>query len=412
MTPRHFPSLGFDPTPGHVPTATQIARGVSDTAGALAEISALLSGAADGEWRGKAAIAFRDLLAEDFRPKVAVAARSFDIASQVLHGWVETMRDAQGRAACLEARHAEAVRAARAARATLAGIPSVAGPLTADPTPEELRAERDRLRARADAGRTVSAADAEVQRLLGQARTLEQTYGEDGRQAAARLQHAMDIAPNEPGFWGRLAEEVGAALESLGDIAAELRDRVVALLEEYAPLLDFIGDIASTLGMLAGFLAMIPGLQVLGLVALGLGGIALGAHYLAAVGESGSFLEAMTDKDVLMDAAGLVLGAGAIAVSGKMVSVAVRTAPAGVVRTADDVPGLFALARTTGYQMSEPELMWRLGKYHVDAAGLGVTTVGIPQNVEAVGKIPGNVEQLFRGNFSLQDEKWRPAVAR
>ncbi len=121
------------------------------------------------------------------------------------------------------------------------------------------------------------------------ARTLHSDYEEEGRNAAKRLQKAIDIAPNEPGFWDKLGEAIGNALDSIADAAAWLHDQAIELLGKLAPLLDLIGDIAGLLSAVTGLLALVPGLQFLGAASLVLAGVALGAHYLSAVGTTGSF---------------------------------------------------------------------------------------------------------------------------
>lgn len=399
MSHRSFPSLGFDPTPGDTSAAQTVATTVSGTASALAEIDALLSGAAAGQWRGQAAIAFRDLLDDDFRPKVAAAARSFDAASRALHGWLGVMRDSQTTAWALEQQHAEAVRASRTAHAALAGIPvTVPTSGSTPPTPEQAQEASERARARSAASRNASSADAEVRRLRDAAERLAGQYEEDGREAARRLQDAIDIAPDEPGFWDRLADGVSSVLDSIGDFAADLRDHVVDVLGRIAPLLQVIGDIAGLLSTVCGLLAFVPGLQFLAIPALVLGGVALAAHYGAAVGETGSFLEALTDKDVILDAVGLVAGLGALKIGAKVASAARAgsTAAAGttVTRTvpqligpAQELPAsYFQLARTS-YAMGESELVWRTVSYHVTATSMVATGIGAPSTIQTIGNL-------------------------
>ncbi|MGY2065436.1 hypothetical protein [Blastococcus sp. SYSU DS0619] len=357
-----FPSLGFDPAPGDVAAAGQVAAGVTGAGQVLERISAVLTGAADGEWRGSAAVAFRDLLSDEFRPKVETAARSFTEAGRALHDWLDTMHAGQRRARALEAEHAAAVRRAQAAHAGYAAIPAAAPASDAPPTPEQAAAETERLRARAAAGRAAGTADAEVERIAGEARTLLAGYEQAGREAAGRLQRAMDIAPDAPGFWSRLAEEVTTALAEVQEFADDFRDGLVQSLEEYAPLLDLIGDVASLLSTACGFLAFVPGLQLLAVPALVLGAVSMGFHYLSAVGNTGSFAEALTDGTVLMDAAGLVLGLGALGAGRRLVEVAGSG-------SSGSVASWFELARSTSYEMAEGEFLWRLARYKVNQAG-------------------------------------------
>lgn len=394
-----FPSLGFDPAPGDLATAGQVVRGVADTARALEEISALLSGAADGAWRGQAAIAFRDLLSDEFRPKVTTAARSFGTAHRALDGWLDTMGSSQSRARSLEAQHAEAVRRARAAHAALAGIPEATAPAGAARTPEEASAESERLRARAAVSRSVSSADTEVERIERDARNLLHEYEDLGRQAAAGLQRAMDIAPTEPGFWQRLADDVRTTLDTIDEYVADLVEGAVEFLEEFAPLLDVIGDLAGMLGAVCGVLAWIPGLQIFAGAALVLGALAMGAHYLAAVGESGSFAEALTDGEFLMDAAGVALGVGAWRIGKQVVEAArsgssfvsgapaVRSVPQLIGRAQDMVPSFFQLATGASYSMGTAEFGWRIVGLKVSQGSFVLGVVEAPGNVATFNQL-------------------------
>ncbi|MCZ2857871.1 hypothetical protein [Blastococcus sp. VKM Ac-2987] len=384
-----FPSLGFDPAPGDVAVAGQVAAGVTGAAQVLERIAEVLTGAADGEWRGSAAIAFRNLLSDEFRPKVQTAARSFDEASRTLHDWLETMHAGRRRALALEAEHAAAVRRAQSAHATYAAIPAAApapapDPDAAPPTPEQAAAESERLRARAAAGRAAGTADAEVERIAGEARALLAGYEQAGQDAAGRLQRAIDIAPDEPGFWAGLAEDVGEALAEIQEFAHDVDDWILEGLDGLAPLLDLIGDVTSLLSTACGFLAFVPGLQFLAGPALVLGLVSTGFHYLTAVGDTGSFTEALTDGTVLMDAAGVALGFGALKVGSQVVAAARTGSSASVAGGAagrtqlfgpptETAASWFQLARSTSYRMGETELLWRVARYKVNQAGLART---------------------------------------
>ncbi|WP_347059609.1 hypothetical protein ABC795_03955 [Blastococcus sp. HT6-30] len=394
-----FASLGFDPAPGDVGSAAQVAAGVTGAARALEEISAVLTGAAGGEWRGSTAVAFRELLSGELRPRVEAAARSFDEASRALHDWLDTMHAGQRRARALEAEHAEAVRRAHAAHASYAAVPAAAAP-GGTPTAEQASAEADRLRARAVAGRSAGAADAEVDRITREARALLAGYEQSGREVAGRLQRAMDVVPDEPGFWAGLAEDVGAVLAVVGEVADGLRDVLVEVLDRLAPLLDVVGDLAGLLSTACGLLAFVPGLQVLAGPAVALGVLAAGAHHLAAVGETGSFTEALTDPAVLMDAVGVALGVGGLAIGTRLLTAArvsraasaaggraTGTVPEPVALRMDAVPTYFQLARSTSYQMSEGELVWRIARSHVSAGVVATTAMGARGTLDTAGRL-------------------------
>ncbi|MET7406711.1 hypothetical protein [Streptomyces parvulus] len=75
-------ALGIVPRPGDHAAVDKVCDSIGRTAVALGEIKKVLDGAANGYWRGKAAIVFRKLLDDEFRPKVVDAYDSFDEADK------------------------------------------------------------------------------------------------------------------------------------------------------------------------------------------------------------------------------------------------------------------------------------------------------------------------------------------
>jgi hypothetical protein len=347
----------------------KVADSIRHTADALGEIKRVLKGAADGDWRGKAAIAFRELLDDDFRPKVEDAYDSFDTAKRVIQGWSDYMEDKQKKARSLEREAAEAKGAADKSD-------SKGGSETAKKKPES--------------GSSDGTDD--VEEVRKRARTLHAEYEEEGRNAAKRLQKAIDIAPNEPGFWEKLGESISKALDAIGDAAAWLHDQAIELLGKLAPLLDTIGDIAGLLSAITGLLALVPGLQFLGAASLILAGVALGAHYLSAVGTTGSFGKALLTKDVIMDAVGFGLGkVGAKLGEGILAAAKASGAPTRMVPQligpAQELPmGYFQLA-SSSYAMGQSEFMWRTGQYFSTWTGNVMTAEGSGDSIETLGKI-------------------------
>jgi hypothetical protein len=346
----------------------KVADSIRHTADALGEIKRVLKGAADGDWRGKAAIAFRELLDEDFRPKIEDAYDSFDKAKRVIQGWSDYMEDKQKKARSLEREAAEAKAAA-------------------DKPKDKGESETDKKKPSASGDDTDP-----VEEVRKRARTLHADYEEEGRNSAKQLQKAIDIAPNEPGFWEKLGESISNALDAIADTAAWLHDQAIELLGKLAPLLDLIGDIAGLLSAVTGLLALIPGLQFLGAASLILAGVALGAHYLSAVGTTGSFGKALLTKDVIMDAVGFGLGAaGARLGDGILAAAKASGAPTRVVPQligpAKELPmGYFQLATST-YSMSQGEFLWRTGQYFSTWSGNVMTAEGSGDSVETLGKI-------------------------
>ncbi|MEU4932755.1 WXG100 family type VII secretion target [Streptomyces yokosukanensis] len=103
-----FPGLGFVPCPGDATTADDVAKTVRRTAKALDEICQVLHGTGAGDWRGKAAEAFREKFDDEFRPRMDDARDSFQDAATALEDWAGYMERKRKDAVRLEAQAAEA----------------------------------------------------------------------------------------------------------------------------------------------------------------------------------------------------------------------------------------------------------------------------------------------------------------
>ena len=311
----------------------------------------------------------------------------------MLRDWADQMSRDQVEARRLERLAAEAAERLSAAQGAVAGLPPA--PTGNTPPPADDAEERQRERdtsARATATRQVSDAEGDLGDLRGQARRLKEAYAEAGRIAAGQLQQAIDIAPNEPGMFSKLVDGIGNALSELGEALADFGDFVLEKLEQLAPLLKIIGDIAGVLSAVCGLLAFIPGLQFLAIPALILGGVALAAHYLEAAGKTGSFLEAFTDTDVLLDAVGLALGIGALKVGGQLVNAArasgnTRLVPQLIGPAQEMAPGFFSLARSGSYSMELPEFAWRTVNLKLTQGSLFAAGAGARGNFDTIGRL-------------------------
>ncbi|WP_414930832.1 putative T7SS-secreted protein [Streptomyces sp. Je 1-369] len=377
-----FPALGFVPCPGDHDAVDKVADSLRSAATALGEIKRVLRGADDGDWRGKAAIAFRELLDDEFRPKVEDAFDSFDGAKGVIQDWADYMKDKQKVARGLEREAAEAERAADKEK---------------DKKDKAEKGKKDDAEpeAKKPSGGSGDETDP-VEEVRKRARTLQSNYEEKGRNAADRLKDAIDVAPNEPGFWESLGDFIGDVLDKIGDALAWVHDQLIELLGKYAPLLDLIGDIAGLLSAVTGLLALIPGLQFMAAASLPLAGVALGAHYLSAVGTTGSFGKALLTKDVIMDAVGFGVGKLGAKMGDSILSAAqlsgtpMRTVPQ-LIGPAQELPyGIFQLAKSTpsaGYVMGQDEFISRAASFHVTWAGHALTAEGGGDSIETVGKI-------------------------
>ncbi|WBB58451.1 hypothetical protein O7599_22775 [Streptomyces sp. WMMC500] len=377
-TAADYPTLGFVPCPGDYETAKDTAATVRRTSDALGEICRVLEGADEGDWRGKAADAFRALLADDFRPKVKDAYSAFSTARTVLTDWAENIDRQQRAAARLEEEAAELERTADAEAKK----------------EEEKRDEGGERGADQESGGSGGSGGSDEDPLADvrrRARSLADDYEQEGREAAGRLQKALDIAPNEPGFWDKLGDAVGGALEAIGQAVMD----PMGTLKELAPLFKTLGDIAGLLSTVTGLLALVPGLQFLGAASLALAGVALVAHYLSAVGTTGSFLKALATKDVILDAVGFGLGKLGARFGDEILAAAKASnqptrmvAQLGGRLPAMELPqGYFQLARGASYSMSVREFGMRTGQYFTTWTGNAFTAEGSHDTIDTAGKL-------------------------
>ncbi|MFF3762683.1 putative T7SS-secreted protein [Streptomyces sp. NPDC001922] len=233
-----FPTLGFVPCPGDHHAVTSVVATLKRTTDALGEVVRVLRGADKGTWRGKTADAFREILSDDFRPKVEKALTSFAEARGALDDWADHLARYQARARHLEERAHAAKKSADAS-------------------------DRDNPGQRGKAGGSSGGADDDngkdhVEELRAEARRLHSAFESQGADIARRLQHAGDIAPDEPGFWDKLGDKIGGALSEIGEAIKENADWITVA--------------ASVIGVAAIFFpALAP-------VAFALSAVALVAH--------------------------------------------------------------------------------------------------------------------------------------
>lgn len=313
-----YPTLGFDPSPGDVVEVGRIATTLERVATAMNEIRSVLHGADDGEWRGDAAVAFRDLLDDDLRPKIDKAEEAFRTASAALGTWETSLTGFQSRSRSYEQLAAAAQQRADAARSALASLPDAPGPLDPPPADDAERQQRaDDAQARATQQGNLTDALADVEHYRTLAREMRDgTYDATGRRVASQLEQSIDIAPAEPGWLDKALGSIGDFFDAIGELIADIGDIIVEFLHEIAPLLQLIGDIAGFLSGVLGFAALF--FPALAPFALALAAIALVTHYAARVGETGSFDKPLTEAQFWLDAASVALGVGGLAVGARM----------------------------------------------------------------------------------------------
>lgn len=331
-----FPAIGFDPCPGDQRAAEYVAGVVRRAARSLDEISQVLNGRGDGEWRGKAAEEFRRQFNDDFRPKIDKARDSFDRSATALEDWAAYMAPKQLQARALEDEAGAAKERAETARTHLSGLPPEPKWHDVPKNDREEREAKQEAKERSRAETTASNADSALEEIRDRAARLADRYRAEGEAIADRLKRAMDIAPNEPGLFDKIASAVAAMDDVLCAALDNALGELKKFLKEHAWVFKMIGDIAGTLSAVTALLSLaFPWMAPL---ALGLGALALTSHYLMAVGTTGSFRAALTDSTVLIDAAGLAFGGGAFA-AGKALTRIAGPGTTGLFKSALSQPG-------------------------------------------------------------------------
>ncbi|SOD67168.1 hypothetical protein SAMN06297387_12914 [Streptomyces zhaozhouensis] len=281
-----YPALGFVPCPGDPPTAGRVAHQVRQTATALGDVVALLRGTGGGQWRGRAAEAWREQFDDDFKPKVEAAHESFVMASRALEDWATHMPPAQREAERLE----HDAQALRSRLDRLPGPTALSELLALEEGDERDSALEENARAQRDRDRV----EQDLEDVRRRARDLAVEYTQYGEEIADRLDRAMDIAPNEPGWLSSIGDWVGGLVEGIAAIADNVLQAVGRWIAENATAFRLLGDIcglmSAALGIAAvalGALAVIPMLQPLAGPAVQLG-IASGGFAIAATAAHGA----------------------------------------------------------------------------------------------------------------------------
>ncbi|GHI92008.1 putative T7SS-secreted protein [Streptomyces olivaceus] len=378
-----FPAIRFCPCPGKRADAARVAEIVVRTGKTLGDIAQVLNGTGRGEWKGKAAEAFREQFQDDFRPKVNDARDSFTDAGRDLDDWVRYMREHQAYAEKLESEAQDAKDKAAGIQRELDGMPPRPGfaERLGDQTHEE-KAKRERQEEkRSGKEKSLHAANADLEEIRGRAERLRERYIEEGGAIADRLKHAMDIAPNEPGIWDKIGEAIAKFAEMAAELGEAILDDLKDFLKEYAWVFEFIGNVAGFASTVLGLMSLVPGLQFLAAPALILGAVALGSHYLEKVGKSGSFIDALTDPAVVADAAALAFGFGAYKAGSQLGKLA-GASPYGFFRGVLTQPGHVLEGAEFGLKVAQfganwgantaalgpgggAQLMWDVGKYAI-----------------------------------------------
>lgn len=399
--PEDFPALGFVPCPGDHTVADDVAKTVRRTAKALVEICQVLHGTGAGDWKGKAAEAFRETFDDEFRPRMDEARDSFCDAATALEDWAEHMENRQADAVRLEAQ-------AAAADEQLGKAHENANKLKdSDDGTKDSEDHEGKVK---DANRAVNTKELELDELRRRGRRMAKNYREYGKEIADRLKKAMDIAPNEPGMWDKL----GDALKDLGKALADLPGQVGDLLSDIGDWIkshaDWITVAASVIGVIAIFC------PVLAPLAIGLSAIAFFAH-ASAYGMSGLFPPTGGNIGNWLtlggDALGMVPGVGAAAQgikagikTGRAAQGVVAGAKVGIKTAGATAKGLMKAADPVAGVIDKP-VMAAAAKLGVSRGAALTATEGIqaaatlawtaPTAINAAGTSPGKYDAATWG---------------
>ncbi|MHA4816701.1 putative T7SS-secreted protein [Streptomyces aculeolatus] len=370
LQPADFSSLGFMPCPGDVRGADDVAKVVRRTARALSEICHVLHGTGPGDWKGKAAEAFREKFEDDFRPKMDEARDSFGMAATALEGWAEYMRTQQDVARQLEREAEDAERElSKALRRLDVATDDDAKP-PAEGSPDRYRqagtarGESDRAREEEQRHKTQGAVDNASLRLEDvrrRARSLADDYRAEGQMVANRLRGAMEIAPDEPGLFDKIADTIsdlsgsfGEYLETVTEGIAKLADDVAQWVEDHAYAIAAIGDVFSALSAITGLvglglLALSPFCPPLALVAGAFETVAAGTAFAALLAHGTARLaggeDVVANRSLMQDTLGALPFGAATRVGADLV---------GVFRSTVDHGGNFGLVDSWTTIMGDP----------------------------------------------------------
>ncbi|WP_371669397.1 hypothetical protein OG985_18020 [Streptomyces sp. NBC_00289] len=322
--PNHaYPHLGFNPTPGSTTTVRDLQKKLANCAKTMEEAHDLVTKLLNGSyWKGDAAVAFREQLDGGPLPlNLKNGAHSIRKAARQLDRWEGELDDFQRRAKKLEGD-------AKDARAVLDTAKGRAGKAENDADLDKKGARRDDAqKALTHANKAVEEAQAELDKIVGKAKTLAQEHEEKARYRAGKIRTATKkLTPHEPGMWDTFTDWLGDNLPDILSACAAVLGVIALLgLTAIAPWMLFLaagllsgaafglrvtdpevraslkdgftkGELdldfwSNSLGVAGDFLGMLPGL-----------GVVLKGGYLGfrAAGESGQMLSLVGEADEVL----------------------------------------------------------------------------------------------------------------
>ncbi|GAB2498543.1 hypothetical protein GCM10027063_42620 [Promicromonospora xylanilytica] len=380
-----YEHIGTDPTPGdHVVTGS-LADGLTGGHETLERVKFLLESVNEGEWFGETAIAFRSMLADDFRPKVADAEGAFRKAASALETWATHLESFRRDADSLDRRLGEAMAARDAAQAAYHNIPDGSRPPDDATEAEQQRYEQNE-RDRGNARETLEGAEQGVAGIWEEIHQLVREYDAASKTLLDEFDTAAAMAPDDPAWYERAIDWVGDRFEDLGDWVADIGDMILEWAAENAGLLNLISNILNVVALVTGILALlpIPGVQVLGLISLAATAGSTLASYLSAAGQAGSWADGFTPS-VVVGIIATALGVGALGATFKATAAAATTAGRAaptfgqfILGQGHQIPGFFSLAAKGGSIESVAELGWRSVDLMFDQGmWFGTTPIGL-----------------------------------
>ncbi|MEU6681263.1 putative T7SS-secreted protein [Streptomyces sp. NPDC046925] len=192
-----YPHLGFNPAPGNCDTVKELQKKLTNCVTVLRDTRKVVTKLMDGSyWEGDAAVAFRETI--DGGPltlNLKNAARSIEKAAKQLERWEGDLEDYQRRAKALDGKAKEAREALKSAQ----GHADTAGD---DPDLDKKGSKQDDAKKSLKlANGKVEDAQAELDRILGRARSLEHEHTERSNHRAEKIRQATDkLAPHEPNW--------------------------------------------------------------------------------------------------------------------------------------------------------------------------------------------------------------------
>ncbi|WP_055569028.1 putative T7SS-secreted protein [Streptomyces atriruber] len=216
-----YPDLGFDPTPGDCDTVKTLHKKLDGCATVLRDTRKVVTKLMDGSyWEGDAAVAFRETIEDGpLSLNLQNAAHSIEKAAKQLKRWENDLDDFQRRAKELNGKAKDARDALKAAK----GHADTAGN---DPDLDKKGSKQDDAKkAQKLADGKVEDAQAELDRILGKARSLQHEHSERSKYRAEKIRDATDkLAPQEPGWlegaWDWIQENLPDILSAIAGVLA------------------------------------------------------------------------------------------------------------------------------------------------------------------------------------------------